>query len=118
MDLLIDMDGTATGVKGDLVFTNSKCPTTGAKEADVVAQRLFIHLRTFHGEWFMNKRMFTPWLKYLGSKNIPKSSIDLMLQDEIRKVEGVRDITQFSSSLDNPKRVYSCEFREIVRAHV
>ena len=62
MDLLMDINGT-----GDMVFVNGAAPRTYI-EADVVAQRLAIHLRTFRAEWFLDKSYGVPWFEILGTK--------------------------------------------------
>src|SRR5690625_7764190 len=76
MDLLLDRNNH------DLVFVNGECPTTGDM-VDVVTQRLYIRLRTFLGEWYLNYKYGVPWLeKVLGHKT-KKSSVDMVIQEQI-----------------------------------
>lgn len=106
MDLLLNR---SPGVH-DLVFVNGECPTTGDL-VDVVIQRLYIRLRTFLGEWFLNEEYGIPWLERILGQKTQKSTVDMILQGEILKETGVQQVIEFKSTLDNPLRVYSCSFR-------
>lgn len=103
MDLLIDHE------VGDLVFANGYTLTT-SDEANVVAQRIYIHLRTFKGEWFMDTTYGVPWFEIFGKKNITKGYVDRILQEEVYKVEGVREVVDWESSLNNQSRNYQVTF--------
>lgn len=103
MDLLIDQE------VGDLVFANGYTLTT-SDEANVVAQRIYIHLRTFKGEWFMYTPYGVPWFEIFGKKNVTKSYVDRILQEEVYKVEGVREVVDWESSLNNQSRNYQVTF--------
>ena len=103
MDLLIDQE------VGDLVFANGYTLTT-SDEANVVAQRIYIHLRTFKGEWFMDTPYGVPWFEIFGKKNITKGYVDRILQEEVYKVEGVREVVDWESSLNNQSRNYQVTF--------
>lgn len=92
---------------GDLVFNNGVCPFT-RNYGDVVAQRLFIRLRTFKSEWFLSEDYGVPYFTYMGKK-VPKARIDLILQEQILLERGVSQITEFSSYISN-KREYFCNF--------
>lgn len=102
MDLQIDMD------EGDLVFVNRKCPVL-TNEGDIVAQRIYIRLRTILSEWFLDKKYGVPYYSILGNK-ISKEKADQILQTEILSVEGVREIFEWESDLDR-KREFSCSFK-------
>lgn len=104
MDLLLDRD------VNDLVFVNGTCPTT-TDIIDVVTQRLYIRLRTYLGEWFLNIEYGVPWLERVLGHKTNKSSVDIIIQEQILLENGVDQITSFTSTYDNPSRVYSCSFR-------
>lgn len=104
MDLLLDRNNH------DLVFVNGECPTTGDM-VDVVTQRLYIRLRTFLGEWYLNYKYGVPWLeKVLGHKT-KKSSVDMVVQEQILGVRGVARIVHFESQYSPISRAYTCKFR-------
>lgn len=104
MDLLLDM------TTGDLVFHNGPLVKeyTTQPFVQVVAQRLFILLRTFEGEWFMDLTHGIPYWDWLGRK-VTKQTVDLVLQQEILAENGVKEITSFSSTLVDRK--YSAQFK-------
>lgn len=106
MDLLLDRRGEVN----DLVFVNGVTPITGDL-VDVVTQRLYIRLRSFLGEWWINVEYGVPWLERVLGHKINKSSVDMIIQEQILLENGVEQITAFSSTYDNPSRVYSCSFR-------
>lgn len=106
MDLLMNRD---KGVH-DLVFINGECPTTGDR-VDVVIQRLYIRLRTFLGEWWLNVEYGVPWLERILGQKGNKSTVDMVIQEQILAEAGVAQISYFTSSYDNPSRTYSCSFR-------
>lgn len=92
------------------MFINGECPTTGDK-VDRVTQRLYIRLRTFFQEWYLNSTYGVPWLeKILGHKG-RKSSTDMIIQEQILGVRGVAKILEFNSSLERGTRNYTCSFR-------
>lgn len=105
MDLLWKRDGKVH----DLVFTNGECPTTSGR-TDNVAQRLYLKLRTFQGEWFLNEGHGVPWLEDVLGKKVKKSTVDMIIQNAILTTSGVKSIEVFSSSFDNGRREYECRF--------
>lgn len=106
MDLLMDIDGIR-----DLIYVNGSCPVTVGL-TQTVAQRLFIMLRTFRGEWFMNTEHGIPYLQSILGKKITKSGVDNILQDKILAETGVSRISEWESSLDS-KRLYTVRFKVV-----
>lgn len=109
MDLLLNRN---PGVH-DLVFINGECPVTGDM-IDRVIQRLYIRLRTFLGEWFLNVEYGVPWLEDVLGQKAPKSRVDMVIQSQILEELEVKQITEFSSTMNAQTRVYSCTFRVMV----
>lgn len=104
MDLKLDQ------ASHDLVFVNGECPvTTGL--VDSVSQRLIIRLRTFLGEWFINTTYGVPWLERVLGHKVNRNSVDIVIQENILKDEGVSQVVEFSSTMDEATRKYSCRFR-------
>lgn len=104
MDLLLNRDSH------DLVFVNGACPTTGDR-VDVVIQRLYIRLRTFLGEWYLNVGYGVPWLEKILGQKTKKATVDMLLQEQILTENGVAQVLEFDSSLDILSRTYRCTFR-------
>lgn len=110
MDLLLDLNPLSPSY-GDLTFVNGPLPRNATTQelTEVVGQRLYIRLRTFREEWFINTEYGVPyWQRILGRK-ISKSAVDLIFQEQILAETGVQEITFFSSTLVNRK--YSLQFR-------
>lgn len=103
MDLLLNRK------TGDLVFVNGATPTT-EDYADVVAQRLYILLRTFQGEWYLNTEYGIPYIQSILGQKVNKNTVDRILQEKILAEVGVAEITMFTSQL-SASRQYSCSFR-------
>jgi hypothetical protein len=96
---------------GDVVFVNRPLTKDDVTHSlvEVVQQRLFIRLRTFYSEWFLNTDYGIVYFqRIMGFKNT-KSSVDLIFQQNILAETGVKEITYFNSTLVN--RQYSLNFR-------
>ena len=107
MDILLDL-GT-----GDAVFTNGGTTVT-SDITEAVMQRLFITLKTFEGEWYLNTDHGIPYFQsILGAKN-SKEAIDLIFQQKILQDPDVQAITEFTSTL-GADRQYTLSFKITVR---
>lgn len=105
MDLLMDYNSK------DLVFHNGPLTKeyTTQPFVDTVKQRLFILLHTFMEEWFLDTTYGIPYWQSILGKKTTKSAVDLIFQQKILAENGVKEITEFSSTFVN--RVYSLSFR-------
>lgn len=104
MDLLLERDNNKENF-GDMIFVNGACPTT-TEFIDAVAQKVFILLRTFQAEWYLNTTTGIPYLQDILGKKIKKSTIDRIIQEKILQVEGVASIEAYTSTMGGD-RVYS-----------
>lgn len=104
MDIKLDFGS------GDLLWSNGPLTKeyTTQPLVETVTQRLFIMLRTFEGEWFMDLTHGVPWWSWLGNK-VPKQRVDQVLQQKILAENGVKELTYFNSTLVN--RIYRLSFR-------
>ena len=103
MDLLVERS-PQSGDFGDMVFVNSTCPTTD-HFTDAVAQRVFILLRTFENEWYLNTTTGIPYLQQILGKKTSKTAIDRIIQQKVLNEEGVASIERYASTLGGG-RVY------------
>ena len=103
MDLLLDSNYDLAFHNGPLTQEYTTQPLT-----QTVKQRLIIRLRTWRTEWFLDTEYGVPYFDIIGRK-IPKSRVDSILQQEILAERGVKEITSFTSTLQN--RQYSASFR-------
>lgn len=103
MDLKLDL------TNGDCVFVNGET-TVISEPGQNVAQRLYIMLRTFAGEWYLNTDHGIPYFQSILGQKTTAQAIDLIFQQKILAEQGVQEIVEFSSNL-NPSRLYSMKFK-------
>lgn len=103
MDLLLDEK------THDMVFSNGATPVTTTPQI-TVAQRLKIRLQTFQGEYFMNLQAGVPYYQRIFGKIKNKSTIDTIFQSEILADEGVIELVDYQSTLDNTLRFLTVTF--------
>lgn len=108
MDLLVNRERDTNGY-GDMVFVNGATPITD-EFVDAVAQRVFIMLRTFESEWYLNDTTGVPYLTRILGYKVEKSTVDRILQQKILEQSGVADILEFNSTLSG-SRVYEASMR-------
>ena len=108
MDLLVNRIRDTDGY-GDMLFVNGTTPITD-EFVDAVAQRVFIMLRTFESEWYLNDVTGVPYLTRILGFKVEKSTVDRILQQKILQEPGVADILEFTSSL-NGSRVYEASMK-------
>ena len=108
MDLLVNRIRDTDGY-GDMLFVNGTTPITD-EFVDAVAQRVFIMLRTFESEWYLNDVTGVPYLTHILGFKVEKSTVDRILQQKILQEPGVADILEFTSSL-NGSRVYEASMK-------
>lgn len=76
---------------------------------ECLQQRLFIRFKTFSKDCFWNIAYGIDYLNNVFGMKRPKSSVDLIIRNEILKEEMVAEITSFESSVQDYN--YSCTFR-------
>lgn len=108
MDLLVNKVRDTSGY-GDMVFVNGATPVT-EEFVETVAQRVFILLRTFESEWYLNSTIGVPYLTRILGQRVEKSTVDRILQENILRELGVADILEFSSSF-REGRVYEASMK-------
>lgn len=80
--------------------------------ADDLMQRLFLRLKTYPRDLFWNINYGTDYLNSVFGKNRPKSTVDIILRNEISKEPMVASIDYFESEIFN--YTYACKFRVMV----
>lgn len=108
MDLLVNREIGTDGY-GDLIFVNGTTPVT-EEFVDAVAQRVFVMLRTFETEWYLNETTGVPYLTRILGQRVEKSTVDRIIQEKILAQSGVADILEFDSTLSG-SRVYEARMR-------
>lgn len=91
----LDMQG------GDLYFTRG---------AQAVAQSLWMRLRFFLEEWFLDANAGTPWFQDVFVKAPREETIRAALRERILGTTDVTSIRQFNLDLDGARRELSADF--------
>ena len=107
-DMRLD-DDPLSPTYGDLLYDNTGATTT-VDQADSVAQKLSIKLRTFRTEWFINTATGVPYYQEIFGKVRNKQTIDLIFQQQILEEPDVVEIVEFTSDISSG-RTYSLQFR-------
>ena len=105
MDILLTEDGDAIYYNKPLTNKQMSCGMINS-----VSQRLLIRLRTFKGEWFLDKEYGFPYFQKVLGKKVNKSYVDRVYREEILKEQGIVSIIEFNSTL-TPDRKYSLNFK-------
>lgn len=77
--------------------------------ADDLMQRLFLRLKTYPRDLFWNINYGIDYLNTVFGRNRPKSSVDIIIRNEINKEPMVESIDYFESEIFNYS--YACKFR-------
>ena len=72
-------------------------------------QRLFLRLKTYPRDLFWNQGCGIDYLNTVFGRNRPKSSVDIIIRNEINKEPMVESIDYFESEIFNYS--YACKFR-------
>lgn len=90
---------------GDYMFGNSQADFL-VNSPEAVAQAIETTLRLFLGEWYLNVNDGTPWLEGVFGYN-SKDEADETLQAAVLGVQGVQNLTNWTSSVDPQTRKYT-----------
>ena len=77
--------------------------------AEDLMQRLFLRLKTYPRDLFWNINYGIDYLNTVFGRNRPKSSVDIIIRNEINKEPMVESIDYFESEIFNYS--YACKFR-------
>lgn len=102
MDLRLDANGDLDITDGDLSFV------TGL---EAIAQDITMKLRTWLGESVYDRAAGVPYLQVIFTRGISIHSVRAILEEQIRRVEGVLDVLELEVSLDHATRVLTATGR-------
>lgn len=102
----------------DLVFSNGDLDITSSTQDDLM-QRLYVRFKTFKSDLYWNQGYGIDYLNNVFGDNRRKTSVDLIITNEILKEELVAEITSpVESTVINGN--YSCKFtvRSVVEEQI
>ena len=76
--------------------------------AEDLQQRLFLRLKAYKKDLFWNEGYGIDYLNTVFGRNRPKSTVDIIIRNEILKESMVESISYFESDIENYS--YSCKF--------
>lgn len=77
--------------------------------ADDLMQRLFLRLKAYPRDLFWNINYGIDYLNTIFGKNRPRSTVDIIIRNEVQKEVMVESIDYFESEVFN--YTYACKFR-------
>lgn len=77
---------------------------------DGIAQSIKIRLRTFRGEWFLDRRIGVPYHEEIFSGRLRKNLVDSIFRSAILKTPGIVDVMSYVSTFVKSTRAYSVAF--------
>lgn len=89
-------------LNNDMVFGHGGADYL-VNSAQTVAQAIFTALRLLLGEWFLDTTVGLPWLTQVVGRN-QKNTYDQIVKSAVKGVQGVVDISGYSSILDANSR--------------
>lgn len=90
------MSDIALDTDGDIIVTSDFSLTTGR---DAILQHLKQRLKTFYGEWFLDKRIGIAYFEQVFKKSPDAVVVDSIFKREIINTPGIIELTRFSLDL-------------------
>jgi hypothetical protein len=74
------------------------------EDAEAVGQHVRQRLKTFAGEWFIDKNAGVKWLTEVLGRRYDPALAEALIKAEILRTDGVTEITSFSVRFDRVER--------------
>jgi len=81
---------------------------------DAVEQHLKQRLKTFYGEWFLNKAIGVPYFEQVFVKNFNANILDSVFKKIIIETPGVIQLLEFALEIDSSAREFFLTFKASV----
>lgn len=85
----------------DILIRNGSFATVN--EGEQTVQFVRTRLLFYFGEWFLDKRVGTPWFQEIFVKPFNPGLVENIIKSRIANTEGVKEIIEFSMELLNPE---------------
>lgn len=92
---------------GDLAVENNELVLIQGLEE--TAQNLFVNLKTYQGEWFLDQSIGMPWFQDILIKGQPINIISGLIKDAIVNTDGVTELNKFELDYDNETRTMTLD---------
>jgi hypothetical protein len=81
-----------------------------ANAAEDLSSRIECRLRTFKGEWYLNRDLGVPYYSEVLKKNPDIEKVRALLLSELVKVQGIAEVLRFTVGFDHATRVFQVFF--------
>jgi len=78
---------------------------------DAIEQHLKQRLKTFYGEWFLNKKVGVPYFEQVFVKNYNANILDSVFKKIIIETPGIIQLLEFSLEIDSSTRELFLTFK-------
>ena len=78
---------------------------------DAIEQHLKQRLKTFYGEWFLNKKVGVPYFEQVFVKNYNANILDSVFKKIIIETPGIIQLLEFSLEIDSSDRELYLTFK-------
>lgn len=108
-DILLDR------ATGDVDLTNG---IELVDDVEAIAQQIYIRLRTFLGEWFLDTRIGVPYFQKIIGKKRSQAQTDLIFRRSIQTTPGIASVTELTQTFDAATRELRIAFRAVTTTGV
>lgn len=106
MELAVTMTATVTNpTPGDLLLSDAGDEVLLTDLASEVAQRLFVALQFFKGEWFLDQNEGVPYFQRILKKNPGDRVIRSIFSQVITRTEGVSRLLSFRYTIGRDRHM-------------
>lgn len=77
---------------------------------DAVAQRIYCKLKTYLGEFWLNRELGVPYYQVIFKKGVDLSIVNTLIKSYILSDDAIIEITEYTFSLDRVKREFTIAF--------
>jgi hypothetical protein len=81
---------------------------------DALMQRIWIRMRFWLGEWFLDERLGVPWVQRIFVKNADPRAIRSLLIKVVSSLPGVARVSNFDMTVDRRERSFTVSRMTVV----
>lgn len=99
--------------QNDLAITHGDISIC-ATDVDTIAQTISTRLKTLSGEWFLDTKIGIPYLSEILGKTRRDRFLQKLVTEEIRKVPGVKELSDFGFNEGPESRSIVIKFKTVL----
>lgn len=103
-----------TDIAIDPLTNDIEIPVRLLRGVDALMQRIWIRMRFWLGEWFLDERLGVPWIQRIFVKNADPRTIRNILTKVVASVPGVARVSNFEMTVDRRERSFTVSRMTVV----